>query len=127
VTAIQLYTHVVRELDTAQLPVERTISVGKHGKLQAIFSVELSHLLHGIVGSDGDEFQPPLDFWAAFNLGIQLVHLGRVFVAQWTVDTEQLDDHNVGLDLIHRKKARSGNAEIFRQTYFLRDRQLDNR
>jgi hypothetical protein len=127
VTAIQLYTHVVRELDVSQLPVDRAISVGKHGKLQAIFFFELSHLLDRIAGADGDELQPPLEFWAAFNLCIQLVHLGRVFVAQWTVDTEQLDNHNVGLDLIHRKKARSGNAEIFRQAPVLRDGQLDNR
>ena len=55
VVAIQLYTHVVRELDAAQSLVDRGISVGKHGKLQAIFLSELSHLLDRIAGSDGDE------------------------------------------------------------------------
>jgi hypothetical protein len=54
VTAIQLYTHVVRELDAAQLPVDRAISVGKHGKLQAVFFFELSDVLVRITGADGD-------------------------------------------------------------------------
>ena len=68
VVAIQLYTHVVRELDAAQLPVDRAVSIGKHWKFQTIFFLEMSHLLDGIAGADGDELQPPLEFWAAFNL-----------------------------------------------------------